>query len=137
LFRRTIAIILAGILLSTAFAFQCARAQSSNDDQLAVKARATVQRLGVGHNSRVEVKLRDNSKLKGYIGAADENSFTVTDSHTGASRTVAYTDVAQVKKQGGGLSPLTWGIIGGAAVAAIIVGVTVIKPVVCDGGAGC
>jgi hypothetical protein len=34
---------------------------------------------------------------------------------------VAYADVAQVKKQGGGLSPLTWGIIGSAAVAAIIV----------------
>jgi hypothetical protein len=50
---------------------------------------------------------------------------------------VAYADVKEVKKPGGGLSTRTWVIIGAAAVAAVIVGVTVIKPVVCDGGAGC
>lgn len=46
-------------------------------------------------------------------------------------------DVTEVRKQKGGFSNLTWGIIAGAAVAAVIVGVTVIKPVLCDGGAGC
>lgn len=40
-----------------------------------------------------------------------------------------------MKKPGGGLSTRTWVIIGAAAAAAVIVGVTVIKPVLCDGGA--
>jgi hypothetical protein len=103
----------------------------------AAKARATVQKIGVGEKARVEVKLRDNTKLKGYVSAAGEDSFAVTDAKTGATTTVAYADAAQVKKQGGGLSPTTWAILGGAAAAAIIVTKVVIYPVLCDGGAGC
>ena len=103
----------------------------------AQKFRERVTKLGVGEKARVEVKLRDAKKLKGYINAASEDSFTVTNAKTGAAQTVAYADVAQVKKPGGGLSTRTWVIIGAAAVAAIIIGVTVVKPVVCDGGAGC
>ncbi len=133
--RRTFAIMLSGILLSTAFGFQSVRAQTGKDAQLAEKARAGVQKLGVGRDARVEVRLRDNTKLKGSISAAGEDSFTVTDSKTGASQTVAYADVTRVKRPGGGLSTRTWVIIGAAAVAAVIVGVTVIKPVLCDGGA--
>jgi len=64
------------------------------------------------------------------------DSFTVVDSKTGA-RTLAYSDVTEVRKQSGGISTLTWGIIAGAAAAAIIVGTVVVKPVLCDGGAGC
>lgn len=91
--------------------------------------------MGVGRDARVEVRLRDNTKLKGSISVAGEDSFTITDSKTGASQTVAYADVTQVKRPRGGLSTRMWVIIGAAAVAAVVVGVTVIKPVACDGGA--
>lgn len=134
--KRTFALMLAALLFAT-LGLQSARAQTAGDAQRADKARVKVQRIGLGQNARVEVKLLDETKLKGYVSAADQDSFTVIDSKTGASRTVAYADVARVKKPGGGLSPLTWGIIAGATAAAIIVGITVIKPVVCDGGAGC
>ncbi|MGH9883533.1 MAG: hypothetical protein ACRD6N_19080, partial [Pyrinomonadaceae bacterium] len=73
----------------------------------------------------------------GYISAKENDSFTVTDSKTGASQMLEYTSVASIKKPSRGLSPMTWGIIGGAAAAAVVVGFTVVKPVLCDGGAGC
>lgn len=133
--RRMLSIILTGLMLSTALV--SASAKNANEAAPAEKARATVQKIGVGEKARVEVKLRDNTKLKGYVSAADEDSFTVTDRKTGATTTVAYADAAQVKKPGGGLSPVTWSIIGGAAAAAIIVTKFVIYPVLCDGGAGC
>jgi hypothetical protein len=91
----------------------------------------------VGRDAGVEVRLRDNTRLKGYVGAAGEDSFTVIDPKTNASQTVAYADVTQVKKPGGGLSMRTFAIVGAAVVAAVIVGVTIVKPVACDGGAGC
>jgi hypothetical protein len=75
--------------------------------------------------------------VKGYVGSAESDSFTVVDPKTGTSQTLAYSEVLSVKKPGRGLSPVTWGIIGGAAAAATIVGFTVVKPVLCDGGAGC
>ncbi|MFL6209699.1 MAG: hypothetical protein ACJ74W_12655 [Pyrinomonadaceae bacterium] len=134
MFKRTFAMMLTAIFTLTALSIQPARAQTSADTQLAMKARTKVQKMGTGRAARVEVKLRDNTKLKGYVSAADENSFTVTDTKTGAMQTVAYADVAQVKKPGGGLSTRSWIIIGGALAAAVIAGI-VIKPALCDGGA--
>ena len=137
MFRRAFAIIISGLLLSSFLSYAPARAQAQGANGSAEKARTAVQKIGVGPKSRVEVKLQDGTKLKGSVSAAGDNDFTVTDSKTGAARTVAYADVAQVKKPGGGLSTRTWIIIGVAAVAAVIVSTEVIYPVLCDGGAGC
>lgn len=126
--------VLSVMLCLTAFGLRTARAQTAPD---AGKTRSEVAKLGVGSKARVEVRLRDKTKVKGYVSAAGQDSFNVTDRKTGETRTVAYAEVSKVRRPGGGLSPLTWGIIGGAAAAAIIVGVTVVKPVLCDGGAGC
>jgi len=135
--RKTLAIMISGILLSLTLGYQPAHAQTQDVTRSADKARADVQKLGVSPQRRVEVKLQDGSKLKGTISAADADTFTVTDAKTGTPRTLSYADVTQVKKPGGGLSARTWVIIGAAAVTAVIVGATVIYPVLCDGGAGC
>lgn len=135
--RRMLSIILTGLLLTVAAVVPVGAKEVGDPTAAAEKARATVRKIGVGEKSRVEVKLRDNTKLKGYVSAADEDSFDVTDTKTGVTRTVAYAEAAQVKKPGGGLSPRSWAIIGGAAAAAIIVTKVVIYPVLCDGGAGC
>ena len=137
MFRRALAVMISGILVSSAIGYQPARAQTPEATRAAEETRATVQRLGVGTKTRVEVRMQDGTKLRGNISAAGEDTFTITDSKTGQSRTVAYADAARVKKSGGGLSTRTWIIIGAAAVTAVIVGVTVIEPVLCDGGAGC
>src|SRR4030095_4829858 len=126
--------VLSATLLIVGFLSQSAFSQDSRAVQ---EIQIKVAKLGVGHYARIEAKLRDGSKVKGYISAAENDSFTVTDSKSGAVQMIPYANVASVKKPSRGLSPLTWGILGGAAAAAIIVGVTVIKPVVCDGGAGC
>ncbi|MGH9962677.1 MAG: hypothetical protein ACREBC_37110 [Pyrinomonadaceae bacterium] len=109
-------------------------AQTVAISQAALKIRADVAKLGVGSNARVEVKLRDGSKLKGHISEAGEDSFTVADSKTGTPETVVYTDVTQVKKAGGGWSTRNWLILGSAAAAAITTWV-IVKPALCDGGA--
>ncbi|MDQ1591354.1 MAG: hypothetical protein QOG71_1981 [Pyrinomonadaceae bacterium] len=135
LFRKTLAIILSGIILSAAFGFQTVQAETGEEDaRLAQRARMSVLKLGVGERARVEVKRRDETKLKGYVSAAGADSFTVTDAKTGESTVVPYADVAQVKKPGG-LSTMTKVIIGGAVATGLIVGWQVVKPALCDGGA--
>jgi hypothetical protein len=42
--------------------------------------RLKVQKIGVGTEARVEVKMRDKTKLKGYLSATGQDNFTVTDS---------------------------------------------------------
>jgi hypothetical protein len=135
--KRTLAIIVSGILCCSALGYQQASAQAQQAAGSAEKARAEVRKLGANPRRRVEVRLLDGTKLKGSIDAAGDESFTLTDAKTGATRTLAYADVARVKKPGGGLSARSWIIIGAAATAAVIVGATVVYPVLCDGGAGC
>ena len=108
------------------------RAQSATE--VAQKARTSATRLGVNPDRRVEVKLRDKTKLKGYISAVGQDSFTLTDPRSGASQTVAYTDVSEIKRASSGWSTKTWLILGGVATAAIVTFIAV-KPAVCDGGA--
>ena len=134
MFRRTFAIMLSGIVLLTGFGFQRAGAQSLGDSHATEKIRTRVVKMGVGVNARVEVKLRNDTQLKGYISDADQDSFTVVESKTGSSKTVSYADTSSVKKAGSGLSAKTWIILGAAAVGAAVTWVA-IKPVLCDGGA--
>ena len=136
MFQRILTTVLSAILISATGLVQLTNAADREAAPLIEQTRAKVQKIGVGEKARVEVKLRDKTKLKGYVSAAGEDSFTVTNAKTGVATDVAYDQVSQVKKPGG-ISPLTWGIIGGAAAAAVIVGVTVLHPVLCDGGAGC
>jgi small nuclear ribonucleoprotein (snRNP)-like protein len=125
---------LSGIILVTALGFQHVLAQSANDRQAAEKIKTKVQQIGVGGNARVEVKLRDNTQLRGYINNADQDSFTVFDRKTGSSKTVTYADTSSVKKAGSGISGKTWIILGAAVVAAAVTWV-IVKPALCDGGA--
>lgn len=136
--KRVLAVMLTGMLVTMAIGLGPVNAQSfqsaGTDDPRASKGRLDVVKLGVGEKARVEVKLRDNSKVKGYIGEANEDSFTVVDSKNGSEQRIAYADVQKVNKAGGGFSTRSW-IILGAAVAGAVATWIIVKPALCDGGA--
>lgn len=120
--RKSLAMFLAVTLFPTAFALQSASAATNaREDRLAEKMRTGIYKLGVGKDARVEVKLRDKAMLTGYVSAAGEDSFVVTDPETGAAITVAYPDVAQVK--GNNLSKGAKIAIGVGIAAAVLIAV--------------
>ena len=61
------------------------------------KVKAAIAKLGTGPSAQVEIKLRDKSKLKGYIKEANEERFVLVSAATGDSTEVAYPQVKQVK----------------------------------------
>ena len=65
--------------------------------QLAAKVKSAVAKLGTGPDARIEVKLLDKTKLKGYVREASSESFVVVDEKTGASTQLAYAQVKQAK----------------------------------------
>ena len=73
-----------------------AKSAAEKQARFTEKLKAGILKLGTGPEARVEVKLRDKTKLSGYISEANETSFAVT-SANGAKAVVAYPDVAQVK----------------------------------------
>jgi len=73
-----------------------AKSAAEKQARFTEKVKAGIFKLGTGPQARVEVKLRDKTKLSGYISEANVTSFVVTDAN-GARAVVAYPDVAQVK----------------------------------------
>jgi hypothetical protein len=108
-----------------------ATAQSYADIE---KVRARVQILSASKDSQVEVKFRDNTKVKGYITSVEPVSFNLRDSKAGTSQSIAYSEVDTVSKASSGVSTKTWLIIGGVAAGAVTTWL-IVKPAVCDGGA--
>src|SRR6185503_7775875 len=132
--RRTFVMVLSGLFLASTLCFQPVIAQSGSNSASADQVRTSVQRIGQGRDAKVEAKLRDGRKVTGYISAAGDDSFVVTNPKTGSSETIAYAEALNVRKPSGGVSR-GWIIGGAAAAAAVIVGAIVLKPVLCDGGA--
>src|SRR5262245_36276179 len=99
--------------------------KSSKEAQFIEKVQARVFSLGTGETALVQVQLRDKTSLQGYISAASQESFTVTNPETGASTQVAYPKVKGVK--GHNLSKSTkisiGVLVGIAFLVAILIGI--------------
>jgi len=98
------------------------------------RVRGKVQVLLTSRDTQVEVKFRDKTKIKGYITSVEPVSFTLRDPKSGASQSIAYSEVDSVSKADDGVSTKTWLIIGGIAAGAVTTWL-IVKPAVCDGGA--
>ena len=98
------------------------------------RVRGKVQVLSTSRDTQVEVKFRDKTEIKGYITSVEPVSFTLRDPKSGASQSIAYSEVDSVSKAEEGVSTKTWLIIGGIAAGAVTTWL-IVKPAVCDGGA--
>ena len=129
--KRQLALTLSAILTAISFGLPATvKAQSIAETE---KIRAKVQTLAISKDSQVQVKFRDDTKLKGYIGAVEPVSFTLRDPKDGSSQSIAYSEVDSISKASG-VSKKTWLILGGVAAGAVTT-LLIIKPAICDGGA--
>ena len=95
--KKFVTLVLAGLLTQTfgagpVFAGVRADKEPQSVEQIKIK----VARAGTGEKARVTVRLKDGTKLKGYVSQAEENNFVVRDRKTDAATTVRYEDVAKV-----------------------------------------
>ena len=61
------------------------------------KVKNNIAKLGTGKDAQVSVKLKDGTKLKGFVSEASETGFVVTDAKTGTLTNIAYSAAKQVK----------------------------------------
>ena len=119
MFKKLLSLSLVALLINLA-GVTTAYAASKEEKQarFAEKVKADVLKFGTGEAARVKIKLRDKTKVAGYISAADGEGFTVMDSKTGMATTIAYPQVKSV--QGNNLSTGAKIAIGVGIAAAII-----------------
>ena len=99
MFKKYLTLTLSVLLLNLAFG-ATAFGAASNEEKAArdaEKVKANIVKLGTGKDARVEVKLKDGGKLKGYVSQINENSFIVMDEKTASATEVAYPNAKQVK----------------------------------------
>ena len=80
-------------LCSAAFA----ETKAEKEANFAEKVKTEIAKLGTGTEAKIQVKLKDGTKLKGYVSQINEDSFVVTDEKTGTSTEVPYPQANQVK----------------------------------------
>jgi hypothetical protein len=94
-------IALAIVILLIHFVTGIPSASAATDAQkqarYAEKVKAGIVKLGTGKQARVVVRLRDKTKLAGYISEIREDSFAITDPSTDATTVVTWPNVKQVK----------------------------------------
>jgi len=97
--KKTLSLFLTVALLLPLFAAPSALAKTKEEKQaaLSAKVKAGIAKLGAGKDTKVSVKLRDKTKLKGYVRRIEEEAFVIADAKTGAETNVPYGDVTQVK----------------------------------------
>ena len=133
--KKVLSLVLTGFLMN-AFAIGSSYARSQDNQARNIeRVKENVRKLGVGEDARVEVKLQDGRKLKGYIRDAGEDSFTVMDSKSGSATTVEYSQVKELK----GANRLTAAKVGvtiakGVGVVAIVAGLALLLGVVIASG---
>ncbi len=102
MFKKWLSLPLTGLLVFIIGARPvCAASQAGDDAQTTEQVKVKIVRLGIGEKARATVKLKDGTKLKGYISQAGENDFTIRDKKTDAPTTVSYRDVAKVESNRG------------------------------------
>jgi hypothetical protein len=98
--KKILCFVLAGLLINMiSVSASYADSKEERHARFTERVRAGIAKLGTGTDARVEVKLQDKTKLKGYLSEVTGEHFVVTDAKTGASTRVLYPQVKQVKGQ--------------------------------------
>lgn len=99
--KKVLSIVLTALLTNVAAGVVYARSQDDQEARRLEKIRESVRKLGIGKDARVEAKLQDGRKVKGYIREATDDSFIVVEDKTGLVGTVNYSEVIQLKGRNG------------------------------------
>ena len=124
MFKKPLAMVLAGLLFTTVLGAGTTSASSNTERQarFTEKVRLNIAKLGTGSQALVAIKLKDKTKVAGYISEVRENSFVVVHPKFGTVTSVNYADVAQARGNNLGTgAKIAIGIgIGAAAVLIIL-----------------
>ena len=122
--KKSLSLMLVAVLVHTVSAAPVfAGTKAEKDAQFAEKVRANILKLGTGPDALVKIKLRDKTKLEGYISEAGTDSFVVMNAGTGVATTVAYPQVKTVR--GNNLSTGVWIAIG-VGIVILVAGIVVL-----------
>jgi hypothetical protein len=97
MFKTLLSMILITLIMTCGTQTAYADSKAEKQARFTEKVKLGIAKLGVGEEARVELKLRDKTKIKGYVREVGDEDFVVADAKTGATARVAYAQVQTVK----------------------------------------
>lgn len=98
MFKKYLTLIIAVLVINLSLGTSVfANTKEGKQTKFAGKVKANVARLGTGKDAQVSVKLKDGTRLKGYISEIADDYFSVTNPETGTATTVNYRNAKQIK----------------------------------------
>ena len=98
-FRKVLSLALVAFLLTMTASSGRAQSGPQDDAPASEQIKGKVAKLGTGKRSRADITLKDDRRLKGYIGEISENSFTLVDPKRGTVTNITYDEVRQIKSR--------------------------------------
>lgn len=98
MFKKYLTLIIAVLVINFSLgASVFAGGKEEKQTKFAVKVKASVAGLGTGKDALVSVKLKDGTRLKGYVSEITDDYFSVLNPETGTATAVNYRNAKQVK----------------------------------------
>jgi hypothetical protein len=98
MFKNLLSVMLIGLLFNlTLVNYVYADSKLDKKALLVEKVKQGVNKIGIGEAARVEIKLYDGTKIKGFVKEINDDSFTVFNVKTNAEQNIPYPQVKQIK----------------------------------------
>lgn len=124
MFRKPITHLLVSTLILSFIGVPSIVAQAKEEKAAAftVDVKKRIAKLGTGPEAKLQVKLQDKTKLKGYVSKIGDDSFVLSDLKTNAETNVSYANVTQLKtRMSNGEVILISALAGAGAIIALFV----------------
>lgn len=89
------------VLLFSAVPQSAVARQSGSQAPTVEAVKSKIARMGVGAKAKATIRLKNGTKVKGYVAQAGENDFVMRDRKTDAPTTILYADVLKVEDNKG------------------------------------
>lgn len=103
-----------------------AKTNTSKEAKLTENVKTSITKFGTGKDAKVKVKLKDGTKLKGYVSQINADGFVVMNEKNNTATEVSYKNAKQVK--GNNLSTGVKIVIGVGILIAVVIVLAYILP---------
>ena len=129
--KTTLSLLVAVMLLLATTSQPAAASQSAGgggrQGPTVEQVKSKIARLGIGAKAKATIKLKNGTKVKGYVAQADQEDFVIRDRKTDAPTTIRYADVLKVEDNKGHSTArnIAIGVAIGVGAVLAIIGITI------------
>lgn len=98
MFKKYLTLMMAALIFNLSLGSSAfAETKDEKAAKLAQKVKANIIKLGTGPDARIEVKLKDGTKVKGYVSEINESSIVIVDENKSVPTEVQYSQLKKIK----------------------------------------